>query len=290
MRTPDLDPDLLRCFLAVAETGGFTTAGERIGLSQSAVSVKIKRLEDLLGRRLFRRTSRSLELTESGELLIGLARRLLALNEETYRRVTAPPIEGELRLGVAEYFAPQHLAGLLATFASAYPRVRLEIRTGMSGDLLAAFDGGALDLVIAKRDPGLHGGRLIARDPLLWVAAEERLAKVRVLPLLTLPPPCAYRVAALAALDRIGRPWEIRLTSASIMGVQAAVTAGLGVGTLGRAALLPGMVVLGPETGLPPLEDIEVAIWGEERTPQALVGPLAAMISRAIELPAARAA
>lgn len=284
MRTPDLDPDLLRCFLAVAETGGFTAAGERIGLTQSAVSVKVKRLEELLERRLFERTSRSLELTEAGELLIGMARRLLALNEETYRRVTASPIEGELRLGVAEYFAPQHLPALLAAFTTAYPRVRLEVRLGMTSDLLPAYEAGQLDLVIAKRDPGVASGRLLAREPLLWVIAAERELPADPLPLLTLPAPCSYRAAALRALDRIGRRWEIRFTSASILGVQAAVSAGLGVAVLGRAAVLPGMRVLGPDSGLPVLDEVEVAVWGEERTPRALAGPLAAMIGDAIEM------
>src|SRR5215207_6074730 len=118
---PDLDPDLLRCFLAVTDNGGFTAAGERIGLSQSAVSLKVKRLEEQLDRRLFARTSRSLALTEDGELLQGFARRLLAMNEEAVRRLTAPPLEGRLRLGVAEYFVPQHLADLLAGFRRAHP-------------------------------------------------------------------------------------------------------------------------------------------------------------------------
>ena len=91
-----------------------------------------------------------------------------------------------------------------------------------------------------------------------------------------MPPPCSYRAAAVGALDRIGRDWEIVFTSPSIMGVQAAVTAGLGVAVLGRAAVLPGMRVLGPESGLPELAPVEVAIWGEERAPAALSAPLVA--------------
>jgi len=278
----DLDPDLLRCFLAVTDSGGFTAAGERIGLSQSAVSFKVKRLEEQLDRRLFARTSRSLALTEDGELLQGFARRLLAMNEEAVRRLTAPPLEGRLRLGVAEYFVPQHLADLIAGFRRAHPRVRLEVRIAMSSDLLALLDGGALDLVFAKRDPGARGGRVIATEPLLWVGQDDPPSRDDPLALLTLPAPCSYRSAAIEALDRAGRDWEIAFTSPSIMGVQAAVTAGLGCAVLGRAAVLPGMRVLGPESGLPELGAIEVAIWGEERTPAALSGPLTALLTRAL--------
>ena len=278
----DLDPDLLRCFLAVSDSGGFTAAGERIGLSQSAVSLKVKRLEEQLDRRLFARTSRSLALTEEGELLQGFARRLLAMNEEAVRRLTAPPLEGRLRLGVAEYFVPQHLAGLLAGFRRAHPKVRLEVRIGLSSELLALLESGTLDLVFAKRDPGHRHGRVIAHEPLLWVAADSLELSDGPLALLTMPPPCSYRAAATGALDQAGRGWEIVFTSASVMGVQAAVAAGLGVAVLGRAAVLPGMRVLGPAEGLPELGTVEVAIWGEDRVPASLSEPLAELLTRAL--------
>jgi DNA-binding transcriptional LysR family regulator len=277
-----LDPDLLRCFLAVTESGGFTAAGERIGLSQSAVSLKVKRLEELLDRRLLERTSRSLALTEEGELLRGFARRLLDMNEEAVRRLTAPPLEGRLRLGVAEYFGPQHLPGLLAGFRRAHPKVRLEVRIGMTSDLLALLDGGSLDLIFGKCDPGSRPGRVIVEEPLLWVGPAEDMAPCEPVPLLTLPPPCSYRAAAVDALDRIGRGWEIVFTSPSIMGVQAAVTAGFGVAVLGRAAVLPGMRVLGPAQGIPELAPVEVAVWGEDRAPAGLCAPLTTLLTEAL--------
>ena len=104
MRYPDLDIDLLRCFATVAEQGGFTSAGVALGLTQSAISLKVKRLEDLLGRRVFERTSRRLALTPDGEVLLVYARRLLSLNDEAVRRMTAPPVRGHLRLGVADHW------------------------------------------------------------------------------------------------------------------------------------------------------------------------------------------
>src|SRR3712207_7286053 len=97
MRIPDLDLDLLRCFVTVAERGGFTAAGTALGLTQSAVSLKVKRLEELVRRRVFERTSRSIALTRDGETLLAYARRILALNDEAVRRLVAPPVAGRLR-------------------------------------------------------------------------------------------------------------------------------------------------------------------------------------------------
>jgi len=127
MRIPDLDLDLLRCFVTVAEAGGFTAAGQALGLTQSAISLKVKRLEDILGRRVFERTSRSIALTREGETLLAYARRMLALNDEAVRRMVAPPMAGRLRLGVADHFIPRNLAPVLARFARVYPELRLEV-------------------------------------------------------------------------------------------------------------------------------------------------------------------
>ena len=129
MRIPDLDLDLLRCFVAVAEQGGFTSAGGALGLTQSAVSLKVKRLEEVLGRRVLERSSRAVALTRDGEALLGYARRMLALNDEAVRRLVAPAVAGRLRLGVADHFVPRTLAPLLARFARSSPEVRLEVES-----------------------------------------------------------------------------------------------------------------------------------------------------------------
>ena len=149
MYIPDLDMDLVRCFVAVAENGGFTAAGKRLNLSQSAVSLKIQRLENLLDRRVFSRTSRSLELTAEGEILLNYAGRLLALNKEILERIGEPAIEAIVRVGVVEYFGQQFLPGLLAQFKQGRPNVRLSVEVGMSQDLVNALAEGKFDFVIA---------------------------------------------------------------------------------------------------------------------------------------------
>src|SRR5262245_36926163 len=153
MLTPNLDIDLLRSFTAVADTGSFTAAGERVARTQSAVSIQIKRLEEALDRRLFERTSRTLSLTAAGRTLLDYARRILDLNDETVRRIAEPPVSGELRIGVTEYFVPAALPQILARFAAAYSGVRLEVRMGLSLDLRKEFAAGRHDAVIVRLAP-----------------------------------------------------------------------------------------------------------------------------------------
>ncbi|MFC7552906.1 LysR family transcriptional regulator [Pseudoroseomonas wenyumeiae] len=171
MRIPDLDLDLLRCFVQVAERGGFTPGALALGLTQSAVSLKVKRLEDLVGRRVFERTSRSVALTRDGETLLAYARRMLALNDEAVRRLVSPPVTGRLRLGVADHFVPRNLAPILARFARDFPDVRLEVEVGRSHELRAAQERGALDLVLGKRRDGETTGSILWTEPIVWVAA-----------------------------------------------------------------------------------------------------------------------
>lgn len=282
MRYPDLDIDLLRCFVTVAERGGFTAAAAVLGLTQSAISLKVKRLEDLLARRVFDRTSRSLSITRDGETLLAYARRMLALNDEAVRRMIAPPVAGRLRLGVADHFVPQHLPAILARFARTYPQVALEVEVGRSHELRAAQERGALDLVIGKRREGEAGGSLIRVEPLAWVAAEGFVApEGRPLPLAMLPPGCLYRDRGLAALARAGRAAEVVYTSGSLLGVIAAAHAGLGVTVLGRFSLPPGLVVL--DAAMPELGAAEMAVFGDAEGRMALVEPLVGFIRESLE-------
>ncbi|MDE2576186.1 MAG: LysR family transcriptional regulator [Rhodospirillales bacterium] len=287
MRYPDLDLDLLRCFATVSEQGGFTAAGQSLGLTQSAVSLKIKRLEDVLQKRVFARTSRRLALTADGEVLLVYTRRLLALNDEAVRRMIAPPVRGHLRLGVADHFVPQHLAPILARFARTYPDVQLEVEVGRSHELRAACERGALDLVIGKRRDGETTGTPIWTETLAWVAARDSQpgrwtpegGRNAPLPLAMLPPGCMFRDRALATLSRANIAHEIVYTSASLLGVIAAAEAGLGVSVLGRSTLTPG---LREATGLPALGHAEMAIFGDIEGRSALVDPLVGFIRESL--------
>lgn len=282
MRYPDLDLDLLRCFATVAERGGFTAAGVALGLTQSAISLKVKRLEDLLGRRVFDRTSRSLALTPQGEILLAYARRMLALNDEAVRRMIAPPVAGRLRLGVADHFVPQHLPAILARFRRTYPEVGLEVEVGRSHELRAAQEKGALDLVIGKRRDGEAAGTLMRVEKLAWVAGADFTApEGQALKLAMLPAGCLYRDRALAALARAGRAAEVAYTSGSLLGVIAAAQAGLAVTVLGRFSLPPGLQVV--RAAMPELGAAEMAVFGDAEGRMALVGPLVGFIRESLE-------
>jgi DNA-binding transcriptional LysR family regulator len=287
MRYPDLDIDLLRCFATVAEQGGFTAAGNVLGLTQSAVSLKIKRLEDVLTRRVFARTSRRLALTPEGEMLLVYARRLLSLNDEAVRRMIAPPVQGRLRLGVADHFVPHHLAPILARFARTYPDVHLEVEVGRSHELRAACERGKLDLVIGKRREGETAGTRIWTENLAWVGAADadpgrflpEGGHNAPLPLAMLPPGCMFRDRALATLSRANIPHEIVYVSASLLGVIAAAEAGLAVTVLGRSTLTPGLAEV---AGLPSLGVAEMAIFGDAEGRSALVDPLVGFIRESL--------
>lgn len=291
MLTPDLDIDLLRAFVAVADAGGFTAAADRLGRTQAAVSLKIKRLEASLGKRVLERSSRYLALTSDGEVLLGYARRLLALNDETLQRLGAPAISGELRIGVAEYFLPAHLPRALAQFGRSHPGVHVQARVGFAQDLTAAFERGELDLVLTRREKGGGPGRLIWRDPMVWVAAEDaQIAADRPLRLCLLPAPCVYRTHGIAALDRIGRRWEAAYTAPSVLGVQAAALAGVGVAALSQSAVVPGLRVLGPQDFFPDLPELEVVVLGEDGPASELAKPLIGAILDSVRTIMPRAA
>lgn len=275
MGAMNLEIDLLRCFVAVADTGSFTLAGDIVGRTQSAVSQRVKRLEDLVQRQLFLRDSRALSLTRDGEIMLGHARQMLTFNDATVRTFAAPDAQTRVRLGIADDFIPHHLVALLEEFRRRHPGLEIDVHTGMSCGLNRAFDAGEIDLVFAKKDGEAQRGRVIWREPLCWIAGENfRFDVGDCLPLVLLPPPCVYRAVAVDTLNKIGRAFRVTCTAESIMGVQAAVECGLGVTVLGRSFARPGLVPLSPSECLPMLPYTEITMLGEERVSAQVVHTL----------------
>jgi DNA-binding transcriptional LysR family regulator len=288
MRRIDLDFDLLRCFLAVAEAGGFTAAGERIGLTQSGISVRIRRLEERLGRRLLERNTRRVALTEGGELFLSYARRMVDLNDEAVGRLRGGLAEGRLRLGIADYVVPDQLPKILGRFNRLYPGVKMEMRTGLSMDLLPGFEQGEFDVVLACRSNLFRDGGLLYRDTLVWVAAPDFAVNLdRTVPLVVLPPHCTHRGISLDALDRARIPWEIVYVSSSTPGVQAAVLGGLGLAMVPDTAVIPGLRRLGVEDGLPPLPDFDIAVFLREDVASASCQAFVEFVTAELRAPAA---
>jgi DNA-binding transcriptional LysR family regulator len=276
----ELDLDLLRSFVAVVETGGFTRAAERVHLTQSTISQQIKRLELETKRPLFRRTTRSVALTDDGEMLLGDARRLLQLEEAARLRMAAPRLSGTVRLGVVEEVAGGSLPSALGRFAALHPGVKLEVQIGVSAELIELLNAGRLDVVFAKRPLGTSRGRLVWREPLVWAAAEAfDLVPGATVPLALYREKSVSREAALGALSDSELTWEIVYTSPSLTGVRAAALAGLAVTPLPASAVTAGLRILGSEEGLPRLPDLEFAIYEKTRPEKAATALAAGLLA-----------
>jgi DNA-binding transcriptional LysR family regulator len=267
-----LDLELLRSFVSVVDAGGFTRAGERVHRTQSTVSQQIKRLEESLGRPLLHRNGKRATLTEEGERLLSYARRILALAAEARDVVARPAGDGVVRLGIPEDFAAYRLTEALSEFARSRPGLRLDVRCDLSVTLRRDLERGDLDVAMVKRAAGESGGTALWTEQLHWIASHRRPLDTRrdPVPLAVFGQGCLYRNRAIHALESAGRSWHIAYTSPNLAGVQAAVSAGLGVSILSDVAILGDHRVLGPEDGFPPIDNTEVAlILAPESTPAA---------------------
>lgn len=257
-----LDLDLLRSFISVVDAGGFTRAGERVHRTQSTVSQQIRRLEDDLGRPLLHRDGKRIRPTEEGERLLSYSRRILALAEEARDVVSRPTGDGVVRLGMAEDFVAYRLTEMLSEFARSHPGLCLSVRCGKSAHMRSALERGEIDLALFKRDVGETGGVAAWPERLRWVTSRRHPVDFRrnPLPLVVFEQGCLYRDRAIQALEAAGRAWHIAFTSSGILGIQAAVSAGLGISTLPELAILPEHILLVAEDGFPPITDTAVAL------------------------------
>jgi DNA-binding transcriptional LysR family regulator len=264
----DLDIDMLRCFMEVAKTSSFTKAGRNIGLTQSGVSVKIRRLEERLSTRIFNRTSKSLSLTLEGEILLEYASRILSVHDEAVSRLTKPKAFGNLRIGLTDYFIPELLPNLLSIFRKQYPNIHLEIQAGVGIDLIPLFEKGELDLVVAGKDAYQGSCRVLTQEALMWVVGNDTEASPHeTVHLVLLPSPCFFRKIATESLEKANRKWEVLFTGTSIASVQAAVQAGMGLSILLKGALKKGLKKAPSHLNLPELPMYSLAlITDEQRT------------------------
>jgi DNA-binding transcriptional LysR family regulator len=267
----DFDPGLLRAFVAVKETGGFTRAGQRLNLTQSAISHQIRRLEEQVGRQLLRRTTRRLTLTEDGEEFLRHAEQILVSLNALTQRFLPSPVSGAVRFGVPESFMGDRLPPLLCQFARAFPSVRLDVSVTTYLDLRAMIEADELDLAVVLCMSGKKDELILRRTKFVWVAAETFDAPHGSLPLALAPAQCVNRQVGLAALAGTPIEWHIVFTSPSHQGLRAAVLAGLGITVLTLEDLEPGMKVVDGQYGLPSLPKVDFALaWSEnEATPAA---------------------
>lgn len=262
----DLDIDMLRCFVEVTTTGSFTQAGLNIGLTQSGVSVKIRRLEERLSSQIFDRNNKRLSLTLEGELLLNYAQRILSIHDEAVSRLTKPEASGELRVGLIDYFLPELLPSLLSKFSKQHPNIHLKIQTGFGINLLPLYDKGELDLVVAGQDDYQGDCRILTQEPLSWVVGNEFGSTLsEPIQLVLLPSPCNFRTLATASLDKSSRKWEILFTGTSTSSIQAAVQAGMGLSVLPQGAIAKGIRKAPAIWHLPELPMYSLALFTDEQ-------------------------
>ncbi len=257
----NLDTASLRSFAAVAETGGVTRAAARLNLTQSAVSMQIKRLEQLLGAELFDRGPRSMTLTDAGEQLLSYARRIVALNDEAWARMTSEEWEGALTLGVPHDIVYPHIPAALRDIARIAPRLRVSLVASYTRALKPAFARGEMDIILTTEDAPGPGGETLAERPLVWIGARDGAAwRKRPLPL-AFEPTCIFRPTATAALDAAGLSWTMAVESASARGIEAAVTADLAVFAGLDTAVPPQLEAVRHNDALPLLPKVRVNLY-----------------------------
>ncbi len=273
----NLDLDVLRSLATAIDLGGFARAGEKLGRSQSAISQQMKKLEAQVGQPLLRKQGRGLALTESGELILGYARRMLELNDEALTALNGLSIAGQVRFGLPQDFAEAWLPAALARFRRAHPAMQIEARVDRNVHLVERLQKGELDLALMFGTPERPSAETVkvGRLPLSWIGPKDyRRDPDRPVQLALFEPPCRFRQAALAALDRAGIRWQIGFTSPSLAGLWAALDAGLGITVRTPFGLGRNLAVLGAASGLPELGEIELALHLASSRPSPAVARL----------------
>jgi len=254
-----LDLDAVQAFILITELGSFTRAAEATRTTQSAVSLKLKRLEERLGCRLIERTPRSVELSARGAAFLEHARELLEVHDRAFAEFAGA--RQRLTIGISDHIAGPELPALIARMNAQDSRLLIEIRIGSSGDLLQSFDRRELDTVIVRFHAGRSDGEILAEEKLRWFAApgwQHRAGEP--LPIATMPEPCGVRVIAGKLLDEAGVPWTEVFVGGGVAAVSAAVTAELGVAALARRMVPFGVVDVGPKFGLPDLPRLPILL------------------------------
>ena len=277
--------ELLRSFIAVVEHGGFSHAGSVIGRSQPAMSLQIKRLEALVGSALIRRSSREIELTETGVMVLNYGRRILSLNDELQHKLEQSKLSGKVRLGIPNEFAMSYLPQILAGFTKRYPDVRLEVVSQLSNDLINEQKTQQLDLVIAFNVQDRTRDKNVWTEELVWVQSNDaQFDQQRSLPLVVAPEGCMYRERMLKTLDNHATEWQIVYTGTSYGGIRAAVMAGLGVTALAKSTVPSGLKVVKQSSILPKLKNARVSIHFLDNQPNKVVQRLADFIIKSTGL------
>lgn len=263
----DLPTDVLRTFMTAADSGSYTDTAVIVHRSQSAVSMQIKRLEELLGRSLFIRNGRKMNLTTEGQNLLVYARRILQIHDEAVSVMKQPEISGKVRLGAPDDYAEPLLPILLSRFAKTHPQVEVEVTCQPSDIMLQLFDMDQLDLLIYSNSDVPKRGETICRDQLVWITSSKSLVhESDPVPLAVYNRGCIYRNLAIKSLQGAHKNYRIAYTSHNTTGILSAVRSGLAITASGKSTIPDDVRVLGQSEGFPDLPSIVITLIKSKNT------------------------
>ncbi|MEL6978628.1 MAG: LysR family transcriptional regulator [Pseudomonadota bacterium] len=281
----NLDLAALRSFIAVAETGGVTRAAQRLHLTQSGVSMQLKRLEGSLDAELLSRDGRGVTLTKLGEELLSNARKMIALNDEIVERMRRAPLEGELTLGMPHDIVYPLAPRVLRRFNADFPGVRVNLVSPPSSELIRAHQNGEIDVILTTEEGAHPGAETLTRRCLVWVGAPSgRAWRKRPAPVAT-DPRCAFRKPSFEALDRAGVGWEWAISTGSSDAIIATIAADLGICALLKGTAPAGLEEIDHGGALPdlPMINVNLYVGANIAKEQALTDQLASYVREAFQ-------
>lgn len=256
---PLLELDLLKTIVAIAETGNFSAAAEVVHRTPSAVSMQVKRIEELVGRSVFNRDSRSVKPTAEGEVLLEHGRRVLSLNREIVTRFMSPEIVGVVRLGATDDVAERLLPDLLRRFSQIQCCITVDVVVDSTVVLEKRVRKGEIDLALVTCNPYkplAKDTQLIYREKLTWAGAKNGVAHEQSpLPVSVWEEGCAWRKNGLSSLEKSNKDYRVAFMSAHISGQRAAIMADLAIAPIPLSCCVNGIVELNEKHGLPGLKD-----------------------------------
>ncbi len=280
----NLDLDLLRTLVAIADHETFGAAAEAVQRTQSAVTQQMQRLEEQLGLTLFERQGRSKLLSRHGKKLLEYARQLLTINDEALRMLREGDLTGSLRIGAPHDVADTILPVLLSHIARSSPALRLEIHVGRSPFLMESLRRGEIDLTVSTREDPTLEGIVLRTTPTIWVCSADFVyERGTPVPLILADEPSLFRKLSLEALTQAGVPWRIAYLAPSLIGIKAALRGGLGITARSIDLLAADMRILGENDGLPRLPDVTYYLWARPNAVNPVARHVFSMLKTALQ-------
>lgn len=282
---PHLDSDLLRTFLAVAKAGSISGGAARILRTQSAVSLQIQKLEDIVGQQLFERHGRGIALTAPGEELLLVARSVVETLDTTAAALRGLEDRTEIRLGVPEEYSDTVLPAILSAFSQEEPRARIQLRCGSSADFPRMLAAGDLDLVLHSPARTSESDIVVHRERAVWCGSDfHDVQNRRPLPVALFDKACWWRDRCLRILQTSGLDYQVVCTSENVAGIRASIAAGAAIGVLPQSAMTDRLRIL-PKAALPHIGQTDLVLTKAPDAPARLTQKLTKIIIGAFAQP-----